>query len=250
MLVVPAIDIKGGKVVRLTQGLAEKEKVYSASPVDTAKRWESYGVKLIHVVDLDGALKGEIKNLKAIKDIAKAVKTKIEVGGGIRDIHTIERILDTGVNLVCIGTKAIEPKFLAAISKSPFRETVVISVDAKDGFIRTKGWVEKTDVKAVDLAKEAVKFGIKTINYTDISKDGMLKGPNIAGLMELLKVPGLDVVASGGITTLEDVKRLKALEKDGLKGMIIGKALYEGRIDLGDAMEICEGTGGQGPGAG
>lgn len=243
MLVIPAIDIKGGKVVRLKQGRPEKETIYSKSPVEMAKRWESFGVKLIHVVDLDGAFQGELKNLKAIRDIAKAVKTKIEAGGGIRDIETIERVLDTGVNKVCIGTKAIEMKFLAAISKSPFRKMVVISVDAKDGFVCTKGWVEKTAVKAIDLAKEAVKFGIKTINYTDISKDGMLEGPNIAGLIELLSVRGIDVVASGGITTIEDVKRLKALEKDGLKGMIIGKALYEGRIDLGDAIEICSQNG-------
>jgi len=243
MLVIPAIDIKGGKVVRLKQGRPEKETIYSKSPVEMAKRWESFGVKLIHVVDLDGAFQGELKNLKAIRDIAKAVKTKIEAGGGIRDIETIERVLDTGVNKVCIGTKAIEMKFLAAISKSPFRKMVVISVDAKDGLVCTKGWVEKTAVKAIDLAKEAVKFGIKTINYTDISKDGMLEGPNIAGLIELLSVRGIDVVASGGITTIEDVKRLKALEKDGLKGMIIGKALYEGRIDLGDAIEICSQNG-------
>lgn len=243
MLVIPAIDIKGGKVVRLTQGLADKETVYSESPVEMAHKWESFGVKLIHVVDLDGALQGELKNLTAIGDIAKAVKTKIEVGGGIRDIETIERVLDTGVDKVCIGTKAIEMKFLAAISKSSFRDTIVISIDAKDGLVRTKGWVEKTAIKAIDLAREAVKFGIKTLNYTDISKDGMLDGPNIMGLMELLSVPDIAVVASGGITTIEDVKRLKALEKEGLKGMIIGKALYENRIDLKEAIRICSQNG-------
>lgn len=243
MLVIPAIDIKGGKVVRLTQGLADKETIYSESPVEMAHKWESFGVKLIHVVDLDGALQGELKNLTAIGDIAKAVKTKIEVGGGIRDIETIERVLDTGVDKVCIGTKAIEMKFLAAISKSSFRETIVISIDAKDGLVRTKGWVEKTAIKAIDLAREAVKFGIKTLNYTDISKDGMLDGPNIMGLMELLSVPDIAVVASGGITTIEDVKRLKALEKEGLKGMIIGKALYENRIDLKEAIRICSQNG-------
>ena len=243
MLVIPAIDIKGGKVVRLTQGRPDKETVYSESPVETARRWESFGVKLIHVVDLDGAFQGELKNLGTIEDIAKSVSAKIEVGGGIRDIETIERVLDTGVNKVCIGTKAIELKFLAAISKSSFREMVVISVDARDGFVHTKGWVEKTGVKAIDLAKEAVKFGIKTINYTDISKDGMLEGPNLAGLRELLSVPDMDVVAAGGITTIEDVKRLKMLEGDGLKGMIIGKALYENRIDLKEAIDICSQKG-------
>ena len=239
MLVIPAIDIKSGKVVRLAQGAADKETVYSESPVEVAKRWASLGVGLIHIVDLDGALQGELKNLKIVKEIVGAVNAKIELGGGIRDMAAIERVLDSGVQRVCIGTKALDKKFLTAISKSDFRETVVISVDAKDGFARTKGWVKKTGIKAIDLVREAANFGIKTVNYTDISKDGMLEGPNISGLRDILAISGLDIVAAGGITTIEDVKKLNALAKDGLKGMIIGKALYEGRIDLGEAIKIC-----------
>ena len=239
MLIIPAVDIKGGRVVRLTQGLAEQETIYPESPVEMAEKWASFGVGLIHVVDLDGALEGELKNLRIVKEIVKAVKPKIELGGGIRDLETIERVLDAGVQKVCIGTKALDKKFMAAISKSDFREMVVISVDAKGGLVHIKGWVEKTDIKAADLVKEIANFGITTVNYTDISKDGMLEGPNINSLKELLKLAKLNIVAAGGVTTIEDVKSLKALERDGLKGMIIGKALYEGKIDLAEAIKIC-----------
>ena len=239
MIVIPAIDIKGGKVVRLIQGEAEKETAYPGSPVEMAEKWASFGAEMLHIVDLDGAFQGELKNLRSVSEIAKAVDIKIEMGGGIRNIETIERVLDTGVRKVCVGTKAIDRKFLAAVSKSNFREMVVVSVDAREGLVHTKGWVEKTDITAADLVKEVAKFGITTVNYTDISKDGMLEGPNIASLKALLSLAALDIIASGGISTIEDVKKLKALEKDGLKGIIIGKALYEGKIDLSEAIEIC-----------
>ncbi len=239
MLVIPAVDIKLGRVVRLTQGAAERQTVYSESPVAMAEKWASFGVEMIHVVDLDGALQGELKNLKIVKEIVRAVKSKIELGGGVRDVETIERILDTGVQKVCVGTKAIDKKFLAAVSKSSFREMVVVSVDAREGLVHTKGWVEKTNIAASDLVKEVAKFGITTVNYTDISKDGMLEGPNIDSLKEILKISELDIVAAGGVSTIDDVKKLKALGRDGLKGMIIGKALYENKIDLAEAIEIC-----------
>ena len=239
MLVIPAVDIKGGKVVRLIQGAAEKETVYPGTPVEMAEKWASFGAKMLHIVDLDGALQGELKNLRAVSEIVKAVDIKIELGGGIRDIGTIERVLDAGVQKVCIGTKAIDREFLGAVSESAFREMIVVSVDARGGLVHTKGWVEKTDITAADLVEEVAKFGITTVNYTDISKDGMLKGPNIASLKSLLSIAALDIIASGGISTIEDVKKLKALEGDGLKGMIIGKALYEGKIDLGEAIKIC-----------
>ena len=239
MIVIPAIDIKSGKVVRLAQGVADRQTIYSESPLKMAQEWASFGVGLIHVVDLDGALQGELENLKIVKEIVGAVSAKIELGGGIRDMASIERVLDAGVQRVCIGTKALDKKFLTAISKSDFREMVVISVDARDGFVRTKGWVKKTGIKAIDLVREAANFGIATVNYTDISKDGMLEGPNIRGLRDILAISGVDIVAAGGITTIEDVKKLKDLEKDGLKGMIIGKALYEGKIDLGEAIKVC-----------
>jgi phosphoribosylformimino-5-aminoimidazole carboxamide ribotide isomerase len=239
MLVIPAIDIMGGKVVRLTQGAADKQTIYSQSPVAMAEKWAEFGVGLIHIVDLDGALQGELKNLKIVSEIVQAVKPKIELGGGIRDLKTIEKVLAAGIQKVCIGTRALDRKFLSAISKSDFRQAVVISIDAKDGFVHTKGWVEKTSIKTTELAKEVAGLGITTINYTDIAKDGMLEGPNVDSLKELLKIKGIDIVAAGGVTTIEDVKKLKALAKDGLKGMIIGKALYEDKIDLAEAVKIC-----------
>ncbi len=239
MQVIPAVDIKGGNVVRLAQGLADKETIYSDSPMEMAAKWASYGVDLIHIVDLDGALSGELKNLSIVSSIVKAVPSKIELGGGIRDVETIERVLDAGVSKVCIGTRALDKRFLTDISKSAYRDMVVISVDAKDGFVHTKGWVEKTDIKATDLVVEVERFGIKTVNYTDIAKDGMLEGPNIRSLGELLNISKIDIVAAGGVSTIDDVKRLMTLGKEGLKGMIIGKALYEGRIDLKEAIDIC-----------
>ncbi len=239
MLVIPAIDIKGGKVVRLTQGLADRETVYAESPVEMAQKWAALGAGMMHVVDLDGALQGELKNFRIVKEMVQTVNAKIELGGGIRDMETIERVLDAGVQKVCVGTKAVDKNFLAEISKSNFREMVIISIDSKSGFLRTKGWVEKTKVTAESLIKEAAKFGITTVDYTDISKDGMLEGPNMVSLKKLLSIGGVDIIAAGGITTIEDVKKLKALEKEGLKGMIIGKALYEGRIDLAEAIKIC-----------
>lgn len=239
MKVIPAVDIKGGKVVRLTQGLAESETVYSPSPVIMAEKWDSFGVELIHVVDLDGAFRGKFKNLNLVKAMVDTVKAKIELGGGIRDMETIKKVLDAGVAKVCIGTKALDKKFLGLISDSKFKDRIVVSIDAKAGIVHTKGWVTKTGVKAVDLAREVASAGIKTINYTDISKDGMLEGPNIESLKELLKISKSDIVAAGGISSIEDVKLLKSLEKDGLKGMIIGKALYENKIDLKEAIKIC-----------
>jgi phosphoribosylformimino-5-aminoimidazole carboxamide ribotide isomerase len=239
MLVIPAIDLKGGRVVRLAQGAADKETVYSDPPSEVARRWEAAGAELIHIVDLDGALQGEPKNLEAVAGIVRSVKAKVELGGGIRSMAAIERVLDLGVSKVCIGTKALDQKFLADISRSPFLEMVVIGIDAKDGIVRAKGWTEDTGIEVVELIKEVARFGITTVDFTDISRDGMMKGPNIAGLRRFLAVTKLDVIAAGGVTTIEDVKKLKALEGEGLKGMIIGKALYEGRIDLAEAIKIC-----------
>jgi len=242
MLIIPAIDIKGGKVVRLTQGMADKETIYSDKPLEVAKRWASFGVELIHIVDLDGALEESLKNFDIVKEIAKNIKPKIELGGGIRDIGTIEEVLRAGIEKACIGTKALDQRFLARIAKSNFKNRVVISIDAKDGIVYTKGWVNKTRMPATDLAKETAGFGIKTINYTDISRDGMLEGPNLKSLKEIIKLTKLfkvSIIAAGGVSSMDDVKKLKALESAGLDGMIIGKALYEKRIDLGEAIKIC-----------
>jgi phosphoribosylformimino-5-aminoimidazole carboxamide ribotide isomerase len=238
MKVIPAIDIMGGYVVRLVQGDAKKAAAYSDSPVVMAQKWDSYGVDLIHVVDLDGALKGESVNFEIIKRMARSVKAKIELGGGIRDIETIKRVLGAGIEKVVIGTKALEKDFLEKIDPA-IKDKIVVGVDARDGFVHTKGWLFKTDIRAIDLAKSIETAGIKTIIYTDISKDGTLAGPNLTSLKDLLQATKLSVIASGGVSKIDDIINLKALEKDGLTGVIIGKALYEKTIDLTEAIKIC-----------
>ena len=238
MLVIPAIDIKGGKVVRLTQGQAEKETVYFDSPVEAAKALDLAGVEMIHVVDLDGALEGSPKNLNIVKKIVKAVKAKIELGGGIRDETAIKSSLDAGIDRVVIGTRALEEYFLSSVVDK-FKEKIVVGIDAREGFIYTKGWVAKTEKKAVEFAKSIEQYGIKTINYTDIAQDGMLKGPNIDSLRQILAATSIDVIAAGGVSGMDDLKRLKELEREGLKGVIIGKAIYEKRIDLKEAIKLC-----------
>ncbi len=236
--VIPAIDIKGGKVVRLVQGAADRETVYSDDPLEVAERLASFKVGLIHVVDLDGALEGKPKNLGIVKKIAESVKPKVEFGGGARDEKSIRAILDAGIAKVVVGTKALDEEFLTKVV-SKFKGRIVAGIDAREGIVYTKGWVADTGIKAVDLVKRIEGSGIDTINYTDIATDGMLQGPNLESLKIILGSAKLKVVASGGISRIEDVKNLKALEKDGLAGMIIGKAIYEKRIDLAEAIRIC-----------
>lgn len=238
MIIIPAIDIKGGKVVRLVQGKFSKETVYSDSPIEMARKWASFGVEMIHVVDLDGAAEGRLKNLDTIKEIAKNVKSKIELGGGIRDEEAIKRVLEAGVAKVVIGTKALDEVFLWHVA-AKFKDAIVVGIDARDGIAYTKGWAFETKTRVADLVRMIEKCGVRTINYTDISKDGMLSGPNIDSLREILGQTKMDVIASGGISGIEDIKRLKQLEKDGLRGVIIGKALYENRIDLAEAIKVC-----------
>lgn len=238
MIIIPAIDIKGGKVVRLVQGKFSAETVYSASPLEMANKWASFGVEMIHVVDLDGAAEGRLKNLDVIKEMAKAVKPKIELGGGIRSEEAIKRVLDAGVAKVVIGTKALDEVFLWHAA-AKFKDAIVVGIDARDGIAYTKGWAFETKTKVADLVGMIEKCGIRTINYTDISKDGMLEGPNVDSLKALLAVTKMEVIASGGISSIDDIKKLKPLEKDGLKGVIIGKALYENRIDLAEAIRVC-----------
>ncbi|MFH0763815.1 MAG: 1-(5-phosphoribosyl)-5-[(5-phosphoribosylamino)methylideneamino]imidazole-4-carboxamide isomerase [Candidatus Omnitrophota bacterium] len=238
MIIIPAIDIKGGKVVRLTQGMADRETVYSDYPIEIARRWALSGVGMIHVVDLDGALSGRLKNLKVVERMAKSVKPGIELGGGIRDAAGVNLVLNSGIDRAVIGTGALDERFLNAIAKK-FKERIVVAIDAEDGYVHTDGWVSKTKVRVKDLLAAIKNAGIKTVNYTDISKDGMLEGPNIESIKEVLGATNLDVIVAGGVSSIEDVKKLKLLEKNGLKGMIIGKALYENRIDLNEAMRIC-----------
>lgn len=234
MIIFPAIDILNGQCVRLIQGDYNKEKIYSNSPIDMAKQWEEKGAEYIHIVDLDGAKTGRSINQKIILEIAKTVNVPIQVGGGIRSIDTIEDYLDNGVSRVIIGTAAINhPEFLQeAVEK--FQEKIAVSIDARNGYVATDGWTDTSDVKALDLVKRLETVGVKTIVYTDIAKDGMLQGPNLEEQKAINEATTIDLIASGGVTTKEDVENLRALN---LYGVIIGKALYDGKLKLETILE-------------
>jgi len=238
MLVIPAIDLKGGRCVRLLQGREEDATVYSDDPVSTARKWEASGAKRLHVVDLDGAFTGSQLNLESVLNIRKAVSMEIEVGGGIRDLNRIEHLISSGVNSVILGTVAVEnPKLVKeACTKYPGR--VLVGIDAKNGDVAVKGWVEVTTARAKELAQKMQSYGCAGIIYTDISKDGMLSGPNIEAVREMVNILNIPVIASGGISSIDDIKNLLAIT--GLWGAITGKAIYSGSLDLKEAIRISE----------
>ncbi len=236
MLIIPAIDLKEGKCVRLEQGLMDKATVYSDDPATTAKLWESQGAELLHVVDLNGAFAGVPKNLDAIKAIRAAIRIPIEVGGGIRDIPTIETLVAIGIDRIILGTAAIEnPKFVQdACIKFPGR--IIVGIDAKEGLVAIKGWAEVTKVKAIDLAKQMQDYGVIAIIYTDIKRDGMLSGPNIEATQALAQALHIPVIASGGVHTMKDIEKLLTVRHSGVSGVITGKAIYSGSLNLKEAL--------------
>ncbi len=239
MLIIPAIDIKNGKVVRLFKGRFDKVTEYGSDPVDMAKRWEGLGARYLHVVDLDGAQSGERKNGEAIKQIARAVKIPVETGGGIRSREVVDDYLQAGVARVILGTKAVEDRaFLGGILKA-WSERIAVSLDCHNGFVAQRGWIETSTVKGTDLAQELGALGLKYIIYTDIARDGTLEGPNIAGLKDMLAAVDANVIASGGVKSLEDIKSLLALKSMKLWGVITGKAIYEGTLDIKEAFNLC-----------
>lgn len=221
------------------QGAADREKVYSDSPLDMALKWDSYGVGMIHVVDLDAAFEGEPKNMEIVKKIAASVEAKVELGGGMRSEENIRAAFDCGVAKVVIGTKALDKVFLKAMVKT-YGDRIVVGLDAANGIIRTGGWLFNTKLRVADLAKDIEGAGVKTVNYTDITRDGTLEGPNLKSIRDLLEVTHMKVVVGGGISKLADVEKLKSLEEFGVAGVIIGKALYEGTVELGEAIAICK----------
>ncbi len=238
-MIIPAIDLKDGCVVRLTQGSFKDKKIYSRDAVKTARHWLRQGAELIHVVDLDGAVTGVPKNLEIVKKIAQETSAVLEFGGGVRKIETIKTLLDYGVSRVVLGTKAIEDSAFLKEAFKKFKHKIIVSIDARDGQVLVKGWQEKGGkLQATALAKQLKGLGFKKVIYTDIAKDGTLKGPNIKGIKTLLKETGLEVIASGGVSSLDDLRKLKALEKDGVTGVIVGKALYEGRFTLTQALKL------------
>lgn len=239
MIPIPAIDLKDGRVVRLFQGDFSKEVVYPQKADEMARRFESEGAQRIHVVDLDGALKGEPKNQKLVESILKAVKVPVELGGGIRDLKKAEQCLEMGVRWVILGTKAcLDPGFLKE-ALSAFGERVIIGIDARDGQVATDGWTKVLPLKAMELAKRVEGLGGKTVIYTDISKDGALEGPNLKQVDEVCGALKLNIIASGGVGELKDLKALGALKKKNLSGVVIGKALYENKFSLSEAIKTC-----------
>ena len=239
MIVIPAIDIKDGKIVRLSQGKFDEMTIYSTDPVGVAKRWEATGASWLHVVDLDGAEKGAMKNFNIIDEIAKAVKIPIQVGGGIRTDEDIEKLLNHGIARVILGTKVIEDREFLKKILLKWSNRIMVSLDCSRGFVAQKGWTSLTNLKATDFAKELETLGLCHLIYTDIARDGTMIGPNIKNIKELLDVVRIPVICSGGISDLGDIVKLKQLEPNGLMGVIVGKALYERRLYLKDAIDLC-----------
>jgi phosphoribosylformimino-5-aminoimidazole carboxamide ribotide isomerase len=236
MLIIPAIDLKEGKCVRLEQGLMDKATVYSDDPATTAKHWEAQGAELLHVVDLNGAFAGAPKNLDAIKAIRAAVRMPIEVGGGIRDMAVIRSLVSIGIDRIILGTAAIENPSFVREACGEFPGKIIVGIDAREGLVAIKGWAEVTKVKAVDLAKQMQDYGVIAIIYTDIKRDGMLSGPNIEATKALAEALHIPVIASGGVHTLKDIENLMAVRYSGVSGVITGKAIYSGSLDLKEAV--------------
>jgi phosphoribosylformimino-5-aminoimidazole carboxamide ribotide isomerase len=239
-VIYPAIDIREGRCVRLTQGDYQQETIYHDQPLDVALSWESQGGKWIHVVDLDGAKAGHPINHELIGQIAKQVQIPIQVGGGLRTMADVEKLLSLGVARVIIGTAAIENRNFVIQLLDKYSDQVAIGIDARDGFVATRGWLETSKVKATDLAIELAQHGAKTFIFTDISRDGMLSGPNVEAIVQLAQQSGQTVIASGGVSRMEDIDLLADHAHEGVGGAIIGKALYTGAVDLYEALVLIE----------
>lgn len=242
MIVIPAIDLKDGRCVRLYQGKADQETVYSNDPVETALRWQSLGAKMLHVVDLDGAFEGRPKNLPVVAEIASALDIPIQMGGGIRNLPAIEEILSLGIARVILGTVAVHDRALVMEACRRFgADRVLVGIDARAGQVAVQGWVESTGENALDMARQMKGLGVQEIVFTEITRDGTLEGPAFDALERMCST-GLRVIASGGVASLDDLRHLLSLADKGLSGVIIGKALYTGAIDLGEAIEVVEGS--------
>lgn len=241
MLLIPAIDLKGGHCVRLRQGRMDDVTVFSEDPVTMAKRWADEGAERMHIVDLDGAVKGQPVSLKVVEAIAAAIDIPIQVGGGIRDEDTVQKYLNAGVQYVIIGTKAVNaPHFLHDLCLE-FPRHIIVSLDAKDGRVALNGWSKLTGHDVIETAMHCERDGVEAIVYTDIAKDGMLQGFNVEATRNLARALKTPVFASGGVSSLDDIRALMELEQDGVGGAVIGRALYEGRLDYKAAMKIARG---------
>ncbi|MDP2984147.1 MAG: 1-(5-phosphoribosyl)-5-[(5-phosphoribosylamino)methylideneamino]imidazole-4-carboxamide isomerase [Candidatus Latescibacter sp.] len=239
MIVIPAVDIKDGKCVRLLQGRMEDAKVYSDTPLKMALRWEKEGGKILHIVDLNGAFEGFGVNDSVVQEILEHVHVPVELGGGIRDMARIDTLLTMGIKRVILGTAAVENPRLVSMALDKYGpERILVGIDAKNGMAATRGWASDGGRPAVELGLEMKALGIERIVYTDISRDGMLTGPNIAETGRMARETGLKVIASGGVSSLDDIRALQLIESSGVDSVIVGKALYEGKFGLREAIEV------------
>ena len=236
MIVIPAIDLKDGRCVRLEQGLMERDTVFCDSPAEQALQWQGQGAELLHIVDLNGAFAGEPKNRSSIEAIVKTINIPTQLGGGIRDMKTVEAYLSLGVGRVILGTAALRNPDLVKDACKSFPGRIVVGIDAKNGMVAVQGWAEVTDIRAVEMAREFEGYGVSAIIYTDISRDGMLSGPNIEATRELAEAISIPVIASGGVSRMADIENLMAIEASGVIGVITGRAIYTGAISLAEAV--------------
>ncbi len=241
MLVIPAIDLKDGKCVRLYQGRMDRAVVYAEDPLEMALRWQEEGAQRLHVVDLDGAVQGKRVNAPAVAAICRTVRIPVEVGGGIRDLRALEEVLDLGARWAILGTLACcQPTVLAqACQRFPGR--VLASIDARGGKVAVAGWTQATEVEASDLGRLCAQMGVEAVVYTDIARDGAQVGVNVEAAAALARETRIPVIASGGVASLEDVRRLKNFESDGILGIIMGRALYTGAVSLKEALKEAQG---------
>lgn len=241
MLVIPAIDLKGGECVRLRQGRMEESTVFSTNPVDMARQWVEAGARRLHLVDLDGAFAGEPVNENVVRAIAHEFpELPIQIGGGIRSMDTIESYLEAGVNYVILGTTAVKKPEFVTEACLHFRGHIIVGLDARDGMVATDGWAEVTETQATDLAKRYETDGVTAIVYTDIARDGMMEGVNVDATLAMARASSLPVIASGGITSMDDIKALCEVSDQGILGAITGRAIYEGALDLAEAQHYCD----------
>ncbi len=240
MIIYPAIDIRGGRCVRLTEGRFDSETVFAEDPAEMAIKWAACGAEWLHLVDLDGAVAGEGRNIPVIRRILEKVKLPVELGGGIRNLETIENLLSLGVERAILGSAAVKNPQLVEEACRKFPGHIAVGIDAKHGEVATEGWLEGSGIAATELAKRMAQYGVSKIIFTDISRDGMLSGINAEATAEIAKASGIEVIASGGVASLEDIRRVKAYEKAGVTGCIIGKALYTGAVDLKAALALAK----------
>jgi len=238
MIIYPAIDLKDGQCVRLVQGKKEDKTVYSDTPGQIARSFQEQGAQFLHVVDLDGAFEGGPRNLQAITEIALSTKMPFQVGGGLRTRGDVERLLAIGASRVIIGTRAVEnAAFMEDLLKHYGPQKIVLGIDARDGMVAIEGWVEQSGLQALEFGKFMRKMGVETAIFTDISRDGLLQGPNLASIEKMARTTKLKIIASGGVSTVENIKALKKMEGLGVSGAIVGKSLYEGKISLPEALQ-------------